>query len=281
MFNRCTSLTTAPELPATTLTEHCYEGMFIGCTSLTTAPELPSTTLAQSCYQGMFNGCSSLTTAPELPATTLAGSCYSSMFNGCRSLTKAPDLPSTTLANECYAWMFSNCTSLTTAPELPATTLVVYSYSYMFYGCGLLTNVTIIQSLPSETFVNCFNNNTNIYITSPNASSIDSNAFVNISETGNLFLVSGSKWITDDNLLNQFVGWKLYIDNIYIGIIEKGTNGYYYDEYDDYGGTTDDTTLPPTDDTTLPPITDTTVPGNPNNGDGTTYNSLSDFFENA
>ena len=60
--------------------------MFSTCTSLTTAPELPSTTLADSCYLGMFQGCESLITAPELPATTLARSCYDSMFSMCRNL---------------------------------------------------------------------------------------------------------------------------------------------------------------------------------------------------
>ena len=34
--------------------------MFGGCTSLTKAPELPATTLASSCYSNMFDGCSSL-----------------------------------------------------------------------------------------------------------------------------------------------------------------------------------------------------------------------------
>jgi hypothetical protein len=34
--------------------------MFYGCTSLTTAPVLPATTLASSCYNGMFRGCTSL-----------------------------------------------------------------------------------------------------------------------------------------------------------------------------------------------------------------------------
>jgi hypothetical protein len=35
--------------------------MFRDCTSLTSAPELPATTLQQSCYNNMFNGCSALT----------------------------------------------------------------------------------------------------------------------------------------------------------------------------------------------------------------------------
>lgn len=34
--------------------------MFSGCTSLTTAPELPATTLASNCYTSMFNYCSQL-----------------------------------------------------------------------------------------------------------------------------------------------------------------------------------------------------------------------------
>lgn len=72
MFEGCTSLTTAPALPATELMKGCYYSMFSGCTSLITTPELPATTLTNNCYYGMFNGCSSLTTAPALPATELA-----------------------------------------------------------------------------------------------------------------------------------------------------------------------------------------------------------------
>ena len=89
MFNGCTSLTTAPSLPATTLSTRCYVSMFRGCTSLTTAPSLPATTLADFCYYSMFNGCTSLTTAPSLPATTLSTRCYNSMFNGCTSIKLA------------------------------------------------------------------------------------------------------------------------------------------------------------------------------------------------
>ena len=63
--------------------EYCYEYMFKDCTSLTTAPELPATTLSNNCYRGMFNGCTSLTSAPELRATTLDFDCYEYMFNNC------------------------------------------------------------------------------------------------------------------------------------------------------------------------------------------------------
>ena len=87
MFQGCTSLTSAPVLPATTLVQGCYSYMFRDCTSLTTAPALPAMTLAQYCYSSMFRSCTSLTTAPALPATTLAINCYYYMFNGCTSLS--------------------------------------------------------------------------------------------------------------------------------------------------------------------------------------------------
>lgn len=138
MFNGCTNLTTAPELPAITLAQNCYNSMFKGCTNLTTAPELPATTLANYCYSSMFDGCTNLTTAPNLPATTLASNCYSYMFDNCKSLTTAPALPSTTLAAYCYNGMFRGCTNLTTAPALPATTLAQGCYYYMFNGCTKL-----------------------------------------------------------------------------------------------------------------------------------------------
>ena len=39
---------------------YTFTGLFSGCTSLTTAPELPATTLASYCYRQMFSGCTSL-----------------------------------------------------------------------------------------------------------------------------------------------------------------------------------------------------------------------------
>lgn len=135
MFNGCTSLTEAPELPATTLAGYCYSHMFSNCTSLTQAPKLPANTLADYCYEYMFNGCTSLTEAPELHATTLDFGCYRGMLYGCTSLTQAPELPATTLEKYCYANMFDSCTSLKQAPILPATTLDWYCYSNMFTGC--------------------------------------------------------------------------------------------------------------------------------------------------
>ena len=144
LFNGCTVLTSAPELPAKELADNCYYSMFHGCTSLTAAPELKATTLAGSCYESMFFGCTSLTSALELPATKLAYKCYYGMFESCTSLTSAPELKATTLAKYCYYEMFGDCKSLTSAPELKATTLAENCYNLMFYGCTKLSTVTML-----------------------------------------------------------------------------------------------------------------------------------------
>ena len=144
LFENCSVLTSAPELPATTLADNCYGYMFLGCKNLTSAPELPATTLTDNCYQGMFWNCTNLTSAPVLPATTLAYSCYSNMFRECTNLTSAPELPATTLTSYCYSYMFLSCKNLTSAPELPATTLAYNCYRYMFSSCTKLSSVTML-----------------------------------------------------------------------------------------------------------------------------------------
>ena len=148
MFDGCNNLTSAPELPATTLAERCYFGMFRNCTGLSTSPVLPATTLATSCYYNMFYGCTSLTSASTLPATALADLCYYNMFYGCTGLTEGPELPATALAESCYYGMFYGCTGLTAAPALPASVLEKNCYAYMFQGC---TGLTSAPELPATT----------------------------------------------------------------------------------------------------------------------------------
>ena len=87
LFETCSVLTSAPELPATKLANCCYYFMFWKCTNLTSAPVLPATTLAVHCYSNMFAECTNLTSAPELPATTLAVHCYYGMFSACPKLS--------------------------------------------------------------------------------------------------------------------------------------------------------------------------------------------------
>ena len=152
LFTECTGLTSAENLilPATTLTDSCYEEMFWKCTHLTKAPELPAIYLASSCYKNMFNSCTSLKTAPALHATTIRNRCYEGMFAGCTSLTTAPELPATDIngsaGEACYCNMFKDCISLTTAPDLPGNIIgsANLCYSGMFSGC---TNLQYIKCL--------------------------------------------------------------------------------------------------------------------------------------
>ena len=150
LFYNCNNLTIAPDLPATSLADNCYKGMFRGCSSLIKAPALPATTLTSFCYANMFNSCYSLNVAPELPATSLADHCYLGMFSSCIALTTAPMLPSTILAEGCYRQMFS-ASSLRKTPDLPAITLAKDCYYEMFYGCPLLKEVS---ALPATTLAN-------------------------------------------------------------------------------------------------------------------------------
>ena len=111
LFETCSVLTSAPELPATKLADCCYYYMFWRCTNLTSAPVLPATTLAQECYSNMFADCTNLTSAPELPATKLAVHCYYSMFSNCPKLSSVTMLaPKSEIEtkNKCvHNWLIS------------------------------------------------------------------------------------------------------------------------------------------------------------------------------
>ena len=135
-------------------TESCYCNTFKGCASLTIAPILPATTLSDNCYYGMFYNCSSLVSAPELPATTMKNNCYAHMFTNCSSLTKAPSiLPATDLQYGCYQHMFDGCSSLTKAPELPATILTTMCYSNIFVGCTQLNYIKALFTMADSEFI--------------------------------------------------------------------------------------------------------------------------------
>lgn len=156
LFDSCSNLTSAPDLPATTLSIGCYRRMFYSCTLLASTPVLPATTLANLCYHSMFQDCTSLITAPKLPATTLAASCYNSMFNGCTSLTiPPPTLPATALTGtSTYQQMFNGCLNMEKAPVICLTTTPSKNNQmrFMFDGCRKLKEIEIhITSWPSST----------------------------------------------------------------------------------------------------------------------------------
>ena len=143
LFENCSVLTSAPELPATSLAYNCYYCMFSGCTNLKSAPKLPAKALANQCYAYMFAGCKNLKTAPELPAEVLANQCYDSMFLGCTNLKTAPKLPAKTSRMYCYVGMFSGCTNLKSA-ELSIEFLYLGCCGSMFYDCTNLSSVTML-----------------------------------------------------------------------------------------------------------------------------------------
>ena len=150
LFMGCRAMATAPNLPAETLADECYRGMFANCTNLVKAPELPAKILADDCYNSMFDGCTKLETAPNLQAINLAERCYYTMFRSCKSLETAPELPAKNLASSCYSFMFYGCTKLITAPELPAENVTSSCYSHMFYGCTSLVKVLDLPAIKLE-----------------------------------------------------------------------------------------------------------------------------------
>lgn len=68
------------------ISDCCFFSLFKWCTSLTSSPKLPATTLTVRCYRMMFQWCTNLETLPALPATTLVDYCYSWMFEWCSKI---------------------------------------------------------------------------------------------------------------------------------------------------------------------------------------------------
>lgn len=146
-FETCYGLTDASNLvlPATGLGWFCYYRMFRYCTSLTSAPALPAETVLCGSYYGMFQNCTSLTTAPSLPATRLSIDCYYQMFAGCTSLTTAPELPATSLTPSCYEYMFQGCRSLNYIKCLASASRPQYSSNCKGWVYGVASTGTFIR----------------------------------------------------------------------------------------------------------------------------------------
>ena len=148
LFNNCSVLTSAPELPATSLAYNCYHCMFLGCTNLKSAPKLPAPTLTTGCYFGMFSMCTNLKTAPELPAKALAYQCYDSMFSGCTNL-KSAELSIEFLDDRgCCNFMFNNCTNLSSVTMLAPSKEITFSE---FHLENWLNNAGTDQSVKNRT----------------------------------------------------------------------------------------------------------------------------------
>ncbi len=70
--------------------KNAFYGLFAGAEQLVNNADrllvLPATTLTEGCYQDMFNGCKGIEKAPELPAPKLEKNCYQEMFYDCAKL---------------------------------------------------------------------------------------------------------------------------------------------------------------------------------------------------
>lgn len=192
MFMGCTSLTSAPDLPATELKDKCYFRMFYKCSGLTSVPSFPSVvtmsgtrTERRYCYQ-MFQNCTGIERLTEPlfvgQNSTMARGCFEDMFAHCTSLTNVISglLPATNLAVNCYRGMFQD-TAIIRAPDLPAETLVSNCYRYMFNACKSLE------------YIKCYST------TNVSNDSYTQNWLQNAKSTGEFHYRSGTTWYRNNN----------------------------------------------------------------------------------
>ena len=178
-------------LPATSLQNSCYRGMFYHCSGLTVAPALPSMSVPALGYFQMFSR-TGLVKAPDLPATAIEQQSYAKMFQDCSALTTGPErLPAQKLKTSCYYQMFKGCTSLTTAPILCATTFPDWPtetcYGEMFYGCSHLQSVICYNT----TKVSSTNSSD-----TPNYKTYTENWLYGVNSSGTFYTNNSSKWKT-------------------------------------------------------------------------------------
>ena len=229
-----TAITTAPTLPATTLSNGCYYSLFEGCSKLVNAPALPATEMKPNCYRSLFYGCKSLVNPPKLPATKMAMGCYQQLFRNCSKLVNAPALPATVLAQNCYQGIFQDCTSLVTAPKLPATTLAINCYQNAFLDCINLINPpelpakVLVEGCYRSTFQGCSKlNNITVYANDISATNCTFRWLYNVASEG-IFNNYGSATYTVNSPSGIPTGWAenkneyFYIENKY-----NGTNKIY------------------------------------------------------
>lgn len=83
-FNNCTGLTDASDLmlPATALTNYCYQGLLAQCTSLTKGPLLAVETLVTKCYAYFYYHTYNLQEIRCLAVNTSASNCLQEWVNG-------------------------------------------------------------------------------------------------------------------------------------------------------------------------------------------------------
>lgn len=177
----CTNLRKAmPELPATKLYQYSYTNMFSDCPSLTTPPEILATSVDGtgdnfSCAS-MFKNCTSLTYGPSVNITNTNGDLYESMYKGCINLETVPDfLNLGRVGMNTFKQTFQDCSKLVKAPRFELTSFSSSNqFSSTFSGCTSLeepvqidmTKCETIPSLPSTSTFSAMGKNYEVIVPS-------------------------------------------------------------------------------------------------------------------
>lgn len=212
LFKDCVWLANAENLvlPVSAVTDYCYAEMFKGCTSLITAPELPATARERSwgssstlnasyAYNAMFYGCTSLESPPsQISIDSFDSYIYWEMFKGCSSLTETPIL--LTSGDSCNLSscdeMYEDCTSLVTISGSSIGDINTCCSESIFNGCTSVTSVTIpdsVTTIGAYSFAEC--SGLASIIMSSGITSILSNAFMDCKRLTSIDIPSGVTYI--------------------------------------------------------------------------------------
>ena len=112
---------------------NAFYGLFAGADKLVNNADrllvLPATTLTEGCYQDMFSGCKGIEKAPELPAPTLVKDCYQEMFAGCAKLNYVKCLATDISAEGCTKNWLTNAGTEATGEKVLETLVPMTSGS--------------------------------------------------------------------------------------------------------------------------------------------------------
>ena len=148
-------------LPATTLINYAYHGMFSGCKNLKYAPEvLPASNGSSYCYQKMFFDCANLEYTPMISLINGDAGAYQceSMFYGCKKIEQI-DIYSAiegTGRTAALDGMLVGCNNLKRV-NLYADSLNTNCYSYIFGLVNPPNNITIYIHATSGAFIDTVN----------------------------------------------------------------------------------------------------------------------------
>ena len=111
---------------ATTIeANNAFYGLFAAADKLVNNDErllvLPATTLTEGCYQDMFSGCKGIEKAPELPAPKLEKNCYQEMFYDCAKLNHVKCLATDISAEGCTKNWLTNAGTEATGEKVLET----------------------------------------------------------------------------------------------------------------------------------------------------------------